>query len=231
MSHCAYALFAQAKAHPTIQMLWKRSPFQRPFNKWLIAYFLAVSSLADPLPQLTTMLKWLWRGWVSGVINDKANEDLRDARNRDNSQKAQPFLPPRHLRNPGIGHTRNVIESFMWLRVVRIGSPLGCKRRAVLPTTLPCATPRGRNEMKSMIIVNHWGCFTHWRSSLFLFIFEVIRHVHLWNSLRAATLVEQYGREEVRVITDASAPRRSCGGDILADLFKSGCRTCYAIIL
>ena len=97
-----HALFAQAKAHPTIQMLWKRSPFQRPFNKWCIAYFLAASSHADPLPQLTTMLKGLFRGWVSSVINEKANKALRDAQLRDKPSKAQPFLPasPRHLRNP-----------------------------------------------------------------------------------------------------------------------------------
>ena len=94
MRHCAYALFAQAKAHPTIQRLWKRSPFQRPFNKWCIAYFLAASNLADPLPQLTTMLKGLFRGWVSSVINEKANKDLRDAQIRDKPQKAQPFLLP-----------------------------------------------------------------------------------------------------------------------------------------
>ena len=79
--------------------------------------------------------------------------------------------------------------------------------------------------MKSIIIVNHWGLFTHWRSSLSLFIFEAIRNVRLWNILMAAKLVEQYGREEVRVITDANAPKRS-GGHALADLFKTGCRTC-----
>ena len=79
--------------------------------------------------------------------------------------------------------------------------------------------------MKSIIIVNHWGLLTHWRSSLSLFIFETIRNVRLWNILMAAKLVEQYGREEVRVITDANAPRRS-GGDVLADFFKTGCRTC-----
>ena len=79
--------------------------------------------------------------------------------------------------------------------------------------------------MTSILIVNHWGLFTHWRSSLSLFIFETIRNVRLWNILMAAKLVEQYGREEVRVITDANAPRRS-GGDVLADLFKTGCRTC-----
>ena len=95
MRHCTYAWFAQANAHPTIKMLWQRSPFQLPFNKWCIAYFLAASSLADPLPQLTTMLKGLFRGWVSSVINEKANKDLRDAQIRDKPQKAQPFpLPP-----------------------------------------------------------------------------------------------------------------------------------------
>ena len=79
--------------------------------------------------------------------------------------------------------------------------------------------------MKSIIIVNHCGLFTHWRSSLSLFIFEVIRNVRMWNILMAAKLVEQYGREEVRVITDANAPRRD-GGHALADLFKTGSRTC-----
>ena len=79
--------------------------------------------------------------------------------------------------------------------------------------------------MKSIIIVNLWGLLTHWRSSLSLFIFEVIRNVRMWNILMAAKLVEQYGREEVRVITDANAPRRS-GGHFLADLFKTGSRTC-----
>ena len=79
--------------------------------------------------------------------------------------------------------------------------------------------------MKSIIIVNRWGLPTHWRSSLSLFIFKVIRNVRMWNILMAAKLVEQYGREEVRVNTDANAPRRSCG-DIVADLFKTGCRTC-----
>ena len=47
-----------------------------------------------PLPQLTTMLKGLFRGWVSSVINEKANKDLRDAQIRDKPQKAQPFLLP-----------------------------------------------------------------------------------------------------------------------------------------
>ena len=56
-------------------------------------------------------------------------------------------------------------------------------------------------------------------------MFEAIRNVRLWNILVAAKLVQQYGREEVRVITDTRVPRRSCG-DIVADLFKTGCRTC-----
>ena len=43
--------------------------------------------------------------------------------------------------------------------------------------------------------------------------------------MMAGKLVEQYGREEVRVITDAIVPRRR-DGDIVADLFKTGCRTC-----
>jgi len=79
--------------------------------------------------------------------------------------------------------------------------------------------------MKSIIIVNHWGLFTHWRSSLSLFIFEAIRNIRLWNVLMSAKLVEQYGREEIKVVTDANVPRRTCGG-VVADLFKTGCRTC-----
>ena len=79
--------------------------------------------------------------------------------------------------------------------------------------------------MKSIIIVNRWGLPTHWRSSLSLFIFEVIRSVRMWNILMAAKLVEQYGREEVRVITDANAPKRD-SGHALTDLFKTGSRTC-----
>ena len=75
-------------------------PFQRPFNKWCIAYFLAASSLADPLPQLTTMLKGSFRGWVSSVINEKANKELRDAQIRDKPAKVQPAPLFRHLRNP-----------------------------------------------------------------------------------------------------------------------------------
>jgi hypothetical protein len=93
-------LFAQDKNHATIKMLWERSPFQRPFNKWCIAFFLAALSPSDrPLPQLTTMLKGLFRGWVSSVINEKANKDLRDGQIRDKPQKAQPFLR-RPLRKP-----------------------------------------------------------------------------------------------------------------------------------
>ena len=82
--------------------------------------------------------------------------------------------------------------------------------------------------MKSIIIVNHWGLLTHWRSSLSLCIFEAIRNVRLWNILMAAKLIEQYGREEVRVITDAYIPRRSgpSYGDVVGDLFKTGSRTC-----
>ena len=41
----------------------------------------------------------------------------------------------------------------------------------------------------------------------------------------ADKLVAQYGREEIRVITDVTYPRRKVG-EVLADLFKSGCRTC-----
>ena len=79
--------------------------------------------------------------------------------------------------------------------------------------------------MKSILIVKYWGPFTHWCSSLSLFVFEAIRNVRLWNILVAAKLVQQYGREEVRVITDANAPKRS-SGHALADLFKTGSRTC-----
>ena len=79
--------------------------------------------------------------------------------------------------------------------------------------------------MKSILIVNTWGFRTHWRSSLLSFLYETIRNVRLWNILMAAKLVEQYGREEVRVITDANVlkPRH---GHPLADLFKTGSRTC-----
>ena len=79
--------------------------------------------------------------------------------------------------------------------------------------------------MKSITIVNHWGLLTRWRSSLSLFILEAIRNVRLWNILMADKLVAQYGREEIRVITYVNYTRRT-GGDVLADLFKSGCRTC-----
>ena len=79
--------------------------------------------------------------------------------------------------------------------------------------------------MKSINIVNTWGSLTHWRSSLPLFRFEAIRNVRLWTILMAAKLVEQYGREEVRAITDANVlkPRH---GHPLADLFKAGSRIC-----
>ena len=49
----------------------------------------------------------------------------------------------------------------------------------------------------------------------------------MWNILMAAQLVDQYRREEVRVITDANVPRGGVGkSDVLADLFKTGSRTC-----
>ena len=60
--------------------------------------------------------------------------------------------------------------------------------------------------MKSITIVNHWGLLTRWRSSLSLFILEAIRNIRLWNVLMADKLVAQYGREEIRVITDVSPP-------------------------
>ena len=41
----------------------------------------------------------------------------------------------------------------------------------------------------------------------------------------AAKLVAQYGREEVRVITDANRPRRYGRDDVVMDLFKMGSRT------
>ena len=59
---------------------------------------------------------------------------------------------------------------------------------------------------------------------IFSFV-EATRHVRLWNILMAGELVEQYGREEVRVITDAIVPRRR-NGDIVAHLFKPGSKTC-----
>ena len=79
--------------------------------------------------------------------------------------------------------------------------------------------------MKIITIVNHWGLLTRWRSSLSLVMLEAIRNVRLWNILMAAKLVEQYGREEVRVITDANVlkPRH---GHPLADLFKTGSTIC-----
>ena len=72
--------------------------------------------------------------------------------------------------------------------------------------------------MKSITIVNHWGLLTRWRSSLSLFILEAIRNIRLWNVLMADKLVAQYGREEIRVITDVASPRRKggrrCGGSL-----------------
>ena len=41
----------------------------------------------------------------------------------------------------------------------------------------------------------------------------------------AAKLVAQYGREEVRVITDANCPTPDGRGDIVKDLFKLGSET------
>ena len=72
--------------------------------------------------------------------------------------------------------------------------------------------------MKSITIVNHWGLLTPWRSSLSLFILEAIRNIRLWNVLMADKLVAQYGREEVRVITDVPPPptkgERRCDGSL-----------------
>ena len=47
----------------------------------------------------------------------------------------------------------------------------------------------------------------------------------MWDILMAAKLVAQYGREEVRVITDANRPRRHGRDDIVMDLFKMGSKT------
>ena len=80
--------------------------------------------------------------------------------------------------------------------------------------------------MKSILIVNHWGLLTHWRSSLSLFILEAIRNIRLWNVLMADKLVAQYGREEVRVIIDANRPRRDGRDDLVTDLFNMGSRIC-----
>ena len=41
-----------------------------------------------------------------------------------------------------------------------------------------------------------------------------------------AKLVAQYGREEVRVITDANGARRDGRDDLVTDLFKLGSKTC-----
>ena len=47
----------------------------------------------------------------------------------------------------------------------------------------------------------------------------------MWEVLMAAKLVAQYGREEVRVITDANCPKQDGRGDIVKDLFKMGSKT------
>ena len=47
----------------------------------------------------------------------------------------------------------------------------------------------------------------------------------MWNIVIAAKLVAQYGREEVRVITDANCPKPDGRGDIVKDLFKLGSKT------
>ena len=44
----------------------------------------------------------------------------------------------------------------------------------------------------------------------------------MWEILMVAKLVAQYGREEVRVITDANRPRRDGRDDLVMDLFKMG---------
>ena len=171
------------------------------------------------------MLKGLFRGWVSSVISEKANKDLREAQIRDKPQKARPFLLPPLLLQPvnqrRVQHNR-INRSDARKAHCRSHA---CKRRAVLLTTLPCAILRGRHAMGSISLVNHWGLLTHWRVLIPLFMFEVTRNVRMWNSLVAATLVKQYGREEVRVITDADALRRS-SGHVLSDIFKTGRRTC-----
>ena len=141
-------MFAQAKAHPTNQLLWSRSPFQRPFNKWCIAYFLAALSPAELLPQLTTMLKGLFRGWVSSVINEKANKDLRDAQIRDKPQELDLSSFPPLLLQPV--NQRRVQQNRINRSDARKAHcrSHACKRRAVLLTTCSFATPRGpkRNE-------------------------------------------------------------------------------------
>ena len=47
----------------------------------------------------------------------------------------------------------------------------------------------------------------------------------MWEVLMAAKLVAQYGREEVRVITDANRPQQDGRDDIVKDLFKLGSKT------
>ena len=48
----------------------------------------------------------------------------------------------------------------------------------------------------------------------------------MWEILMAAKLVAQYGRKEVRVITDANRPRRDGRDDLVTDLFNMGSRAC-----
>ena len=54
---------------------------------------------------------------------------------------------------------------------------------------------------------------------LHAFVAEVIRSIRLWNILLAAQLVEQYKRQEVRVINDANCPQKP---DPMPSLFKAG---------
>ena len=54
------------------------------------------------------------------------------------------------------------------------------------------------------------------------FVAEVIRSVRLWNVLLAAKLIEQYKRQEVRVITDANCPQKP---DPMPRLFRAGLST------
>ena len=80
---------AQEIQHPTIKALCGSSPFNRPFNMWCIAFMFTVTALSPgPPPQLLKMMFGLCSGWVSSVINEKANKELRDAEIRDQPSKA-----------------------------------------------------------------------------------------------------------------------------------------------
>ena len=57
---------------------------------------------------------------------------------------------------------------------------------------------------------------------LHAFVAEVIRSIRLWNILLAAQLVEQYKRQEVRVITDANCPQKP---DPMPSLFRARLNT------